>query len=473
MSNQKKWWWETAISLTTSKQHRSLTPVVSSSIARSGHRSTTPPSTPHYEHQQKVVLAGVDTLVITAGGAVAPSTWLIEQQKVWSDYQKSYEYGEEYTSIEFDNKWWVLKPHGSLPYKYQLFNEQVGYVKIYNVDKWSSACQSYQNIHFQFYSSYLHSFSTQQLFVEVKRILSYFFEEVNNVQIKISRVDLHTDITRTSGMLTAEECKQSISRARYRDYVNESDTIKLTEQEEDLLFGGRSYNKPPHKLTTADLSNQLIEKLNRMYYNQMSCGADRVITSKELQTAYWGRFDKGSLWAKVYDKTVKVDKDKDLDTPFLWELNGWNKTDTVIRTEFSMKRDFLKEIDNGKFVSLEYFLNHIPDIWAFLTQKWLRLVEEVKENNSTWSVITAFWDLVTTSFNSVFNTVIRKKNYNGKIKQLLAQGVGCFKQMISMGMNTNNDTVYMRASIQAIGNLITSSYENGDILERRKQLGVA
>ena len=176
MSNQKKWWWETAISLTTSKQHRSLTPVVSSSIAPSGHRSTTPPSTPHYEHQQKVVLAGVDTLVITAGGAVAPSTWLIEQQKVWSDYQKSYEYGEEYTSIEFDNKWWVLKPHGSLPYKYQLFNEQVGYVKIYNVDKWSSACQSYQNIHFQFYSSYLHSFSTQQLFVEVKRILSYFFE---------------------------------------------------------------------------------------------------------------------------------------------------------------------------------------------------------------------------------------------------------------------------------------------------------
>jgi hypothetical protein len=101
------------------------------------------------------------------------------------------------------------------------------------------------------------------------------------------------------------------------------------------------------------------------------------------------------------------------------------------------------------------------------------LVEEVKENNSTWSVITSFWDLVTTSFNSVFNTVIRKKNYNGKIKQLLAQGIGCFKQMISMGMNTNNDTVYMRASIQAIGNLITSSYENGDILERRKQLGVA
>jgi len=45
--------------------------------------------------------------------------------------------------------------------------------------------------------------------------------------------------------------------------------------------------------------------------------------------------------------------------------------------------------------------------------------------------------------------------------------------MISMGMHNNNDIVYMRASIQVIGNLLTTSYENGDIFERRKQLGVA
>jgi hypothetical protein len=117
MRKQKKWWWETAISLTTSKQHRNSTPVVSSSIARSGHRSTTSTTPHHYEHQQRVVLTGVDTLVITAGGAVAPSTWLVEQQKIWNDYQNSYEYGDEYSSIQFDNKWWVLKPQASLPYK--------------------------------------------------------------------------------------------------------------------------------------------------------------------------------------------------------------------------------------------------------------------------------------------------------------------------------------------------------------------
>ena len=472
MRKQKKWWWETAISLPTSKQHRSLTPVVSSSIARSGSPSSTLPLSRQDRHQ-RVVLSGVDTLVVTAGGAVAPSTWLVEQQKIWNDYQNSYEYGEDYMSIEFDNKWWILKPHGSLPYKYQLFNNEVGYIKVYNVDKWSSGSVSQQNIHFQVNSSYLHSFTTQQLFNEVKRILSYFFSNVNDTQIKISRVDLHSDITRDIGMLTAEECKQSISRARYRDYVNATDTVELTEEEQDLLWGGNTCNKPPHKLTNAHLSSQLLEKLNRMYNNQMSCGADRVITSKELQTAYWGRFDSGSIWAKVYDKTVKVYKDNDLDIQHLWKQNGWNGNDTVIRTEFSMKRDFLKEIDNGKFVSLEYFLSHIPDIWAFLTQKWLRLVEEVKENNSTWSKITSFWDLVTSSFSEVFNAVIRKKNYNGKITQLLAQGIGCFKQMISMGMNTNTDTVYMNSTIQAIGSLITTSYDCGDILQRRKQLGVA
>lgn len=472
MRKQKKWWWKCWNTPPTSKQHRSLTPVVSTSIAPSGTPSTSS-LTPHHQNHEQVVLAGVDTLVITAGGAVAPSTWLVEQQKVWNDYQNSYEDGEEYMSIEFDNKWWILKPYGSLPYKYQLFNKEVGYIKVYNVDKWSSGSISQQNIHFQFNSSYLHSFTIPELFNEASRILSHFFVNVNDAQIKISRIDLHSDIMRTNGMLTAEECKQSISRARYRDFVNGSDTVELTAEEQDLLWGGQSCNKPPHKLTTADLSIQLLDKLNRMYYNQMSCGADRVITSKELQTAYWGRFDSGSVWAKVYDKTVKVYKDNDLDTQDLWKQNGWNGSDTVIRTEFSMKRDFLKEIDNGKFVSLEYFLNHIPDIWAFLTQKWLRLVEEVKENNSTWSKITSFWDLVTSSFSEVFNTVIRKKNYGGKITQLLAQGIGCFKQMISMGMNTNTDTVYMNSTIQAIGNLITTSYDCGDILERRKQLGIA
>ena len=42
-----------------------------------------------------------------------------------------------------------------------------------------------------------------------------------------------------------------------------------------------------------------------------------------------------------------------------------------------------------------------------------------------------------------------------------------------MGMNNNQDTYYLHSSIQAVSDLITTSYDNGDIFERRKLLGVA
>lgn len=476
MRKQKKWWKVFAETFTT-KKHRNSTPVIEPIVAPTGPSSRTSSSLPSTSHDQSVVLSGVDSLVITAGGASGPSEWLKEQQQIWNEYQNSHQQGEEFMSIQFDNKWWVLKPYGTMPYKYQLFNKEVGYIKVWNCDKWHTGSVSQQNIHFDIRSSYLHSFTTPQLYIEIKRILSHLFDNVNNAQIKISRVDLHTDISRKLGMLSAEECTQSISRARYRDYVNDTDTLELTQKEQDLLWGGNTCNKPPRNGNNLDLSNPIIlgalDKLNKMYQNQMSCGADRVITSKELQTAYWGRFDTGSVWSKCYDKTVKVRKDNDLDTPLLWEQNGWNGEDTVIRAEFSMKRDFLKEINGGKFVFLDYFLNNISDIWGFLTNKWLRLVEEVKKNNPSSSKLTAYWQLVTTAFDTVFNTVIRKRNYGGKIKQLLLQGVGCFKQMISMGMNNNQDTYYLHSSIQAVSDLITTSYDNGDIFERRKLLGVA
>ena len=44
------------------------------------------------------LLSGLDTLTITAGGVVSPSNWLIEQQHIWSEYQKSYQYGGTWKS---------------------------------------------------------------------------------------------------------------------------------------------------------------------------------------------------------------------------------------------------------------------------------------------------------------------------------------------------------------------------------------
>ena len=59
--------------------------------------------------ENKVVLTGIDTLVITAGGAIAPSKWLVEQQEIWSEYQNQFDYAtDELLSVEVNGAWFSI-----------------------------------------------------------------------------------------------------------------------------------------------------------------------------------------------------------------------------------------------------------------------------------------------------------------------------------------------------------------------------
>ena len=45
----------------------------------------------HHHQEHKVVLSGVDTLTITAGGMCSPSDLVLEQFNIWNEYQNQYE----------------------------------------------------------------------------------------------------------------------------------------------------------------------------------------------------------------------------------------------------------------------------------------------------------------------------------------------------------------------------------------------
>jgi len=89
------------------------------------------------------------------------------------------------------------------------------------------------------------------------------------------------------------------------------------------------------------------------------------------------------------------------------------------------------------------------------------------------SVVTDFWSLVTKSFLAPIKVSIRKKNYNAKINQLWSQGLGCIKQMISVGMNANDDAYFVNSVTQALNEVLSSSYHRSEYYERRKHLGIA
>ena len=416
----------------------------------------------------RVVLTGIDTLAITAGGNVAPSSWLLDQVELWNEYQQRYEFGEDYITIEIDNKWWSVYPSRAFPYKFQLRNPEIGFIKVWNTDKWSSGAQGNQQIHIHFYPEFTHSYSPTNMYKEVEKIVSFFFENNEGLLLHVSRLDLHSDITNGSNFLTTSELDNAICRAKVRDNYKENKELELTDEEQEFLFARPHNNKAGGKL----IPLSLLDKVKEMYENQMGYGADRVISKRDIETAYFGRYKYGILWGKIYNKTKKVIVDNDTNTPKLWEENGWNGVDCVARTEFSMKRKFLKELDNGIYVDLYTCLTSIDTLWKYLTTKWLRLVEEVKVNNSTTSTITNFWNIVSTSFANTTKNVIRKKDYRAKITQLWAQGLGCIKQMISLGMDNNEDEYFISATITALSNTLSGQCSMIEYKDRRKLLGV-
>ena len=416
--------------------------------------------------KHKTLLQGVDTLSITAGGN-QPSKWLLEQASIWNEYQLSHDISEENICIEFDNKWWELYPYGKKPYKYQLVNKEIGFISIWNTDKWNTADIGKQHIHITFYPKFLHSFTTKNLNVEVVRIVSLLFANPEGVIIQVSRADLHSDIS-SSKMLDFDEVVNSISRCKFRDYWYENDNEDFNKEDLEVLTPLNN-NKGGHKL----IDSVLADKLYNMLHNQISYGSDRIVAKRNIETAYWGNKSTGSIWGKVYNKSTQVKVKNIDDIPLLWLDNGWNGEDVVIRVEFSMRRDFLKSMDDGKYVTLKAFLDNVDIIWKYLTEKWLRLVVDVKENNSTWSQTTPFWNCVTLSFNKVEETIIRIKSYKSKINQLWLQGSGCFKQMISMMMMNNTDAFAYKNTIKALEIDLQQAYHINDFIKRRQKIGIA
>ena len=423
--------------------------------------------------KHQTLLRGIDSLYLTAGGPQFPSDWLINQQQIWKEYQQQYDYStHQYLEVEVGGHWFQLYPVGELPYKYKLYNKQIGMIKIWNCDCWSSGVNGKQHIFLDLRAGFIHSFTPVDLQIWIENFYSTFFREMIGVDIQVSRGDLFVDIM-CDKMLDTADVEASISRCKTTNRFYDNG-VDFSEEEEDLLT--RVYNKGEHILNQSVLSDlftpEFVNKIILLKETQQSIGANRIIgNTNRLETAYWGNHKGGLVWGKIYDKTLCVRKHNDTDIEDLWSANGWNKNKMVVRVEFSMRRGFIKELNEGKFVSLTGFIEGMDIMWDYLTTKWLRLVEVKKKNNLQLSVNTLFWESVSNSFTQTTFKVIRSKSFKGKINQLFKQATGCLTSMISYGMNGEQDKMYMNSVIEAVSKVINLSYDDNSIFHRRRLLG--
>ena len=447
-------------------KHKDSTPVVSPIVAENQSRSISSSVSP----QNNIVLTGIDTLHLTAGGAVAPSRWLIDRQQIWREYQQSFDYAlDEHLHDQINDDWFEIKPYGMKQYSFILFNPEVAHIRVWNVDKWSSAVTSSQHIYIDFASSCLKKWSSpQELKNAIKSLLSVFFDGIiDQVNIKVSRGDLFADITNGNTFLSEEQVKNVITKSKYRNYFVEDDTIQLTDSERDFLKTDPSYNKGGQKLIPVTL----LQKLTKIAENQISIGADNIVHKREIETAYYGK-KTSDVWGKFYNKSKCCKVKNDLDTPLLWTQNGWNGDDTIVRFEISMRRGFIKELDNGSYVKFDAFIDNVSSIWEWITTKWIRMVTEVKRNNIQLSPVSKLWTIIQSAFIAPTNNIIRKRNFTGKMNQLIKQGLGCLAQAGAMGMNKENDIHFINSLSKSVTDGLSSLYHSGDIDSRRMKLGL-
>lgn len=93
----------------------------------------------------------------------------------------------------------------------------------------------------------------------------------------------------------------------------------------------------------------------------------------------------GVVSARLYDKTLEIEKSKKTYLPDLWKQAGWNGTGQVWRLEFELKRELLTQ--NG-LSKLSEVLGNLNGLWSYCTTEWLRLALPSVEDQtrSRWPI---------------------------------------------------------------------------------------
>jgi hypothetical protein len=128
--------------------------------------------------------------------------------------------------------------------------------------------------------------------------------------------------------------------------------------------------------------------------------AEYPYTVPDVVSHYRGRhiatytIGSGNLLARIYDKTTEISVHHKEWFRDIWERQGWNKEESVIRVEFQCRPESLKEHSTNSFGDFQYTL---ASIWHYCTHDWLRICNPgSKSNQKRWKE-KDYWKLIQSS----------------------------------------------------------------------------
>lgn len=103
----------------------------------------------------------------------------------------------------------------------------------------------------------------------------------------------------------------------------------------------------------------------------------------------------GDISARLYDKPLEIaSKSKKLWMYPIWGIDQVPPDHRVIRVEFQLRREALKELG---LVAWDDVPAKLPGLWAYCTTKWLRLVDDPALHH-TQQTLLPWWEVVANGF---------------------------------------------------------------------------
>jgi hypothetical protein len=140
----------------------------------------------------------------------------------------------------------------------------------------------------------------------------------------------------------------------------------------------------------------------------------------------------GIVSARLYNKTLELQKSKKWFLHSVWAAFGYSGTNEVWRLEFEVNREAIVELGFDTTDDLE---SRIAGIWLYCTTKWLRLAipNAHDETPCRWPTH-PLWDDLTAAWaprNSVEAAIRARKERIPSDEQMFIQGVGGFTSFMA------------------------------------------
>jgi len=145
---------------------------------------------------------------------------------------------------------------------------------------------------------------------------------------------------------------------------------------------------------------------------------------------------KGQISARLYDKPLEI-KQKSNGKVWLydiWKIKEIPEDFKIIRIEFQLRRETIKEL---RILTMNNLFNHLQDIWAYCTEKWLKFQDNPGKQSHQRKTYT-WWKTIQNSFLNIQDGVplIRCKAVNVDKTAIAQQILGLMSSYAAVETNS-------------------------------------